>query len=768
MKWKLILLMGLWMVIMMVSVLGATPEEANITTLHNKAVLKMHFYNATYDNSTNKAIGSFNTGLNEGINAQFFNTTTCLNKSSGCIFKGTDGIQHNRIIMPIKGTADGILNQTTGSNNITISFWANFTSIIQSNFVFEGCDGECMSINIDGSGNLDVRIPSKNDMKKMYSVTAKVAYGAWTHYVFVLNATEGANGAIHAFVNGTWNGSSTASSGGNPISALTFSIAGSTRSSSAFAGLIQGLYIFNGTLNESEILYLNKTVILQDPEPVPVITNETPRIIINTPSNNSKTHNATPFINFTINTTSPNNNITWEFYMDKNNLPTTKINRSENRTQGNFTFSIYTLNNVTEGSLNGTYRIMFNITDNASNNVILFHTFDLTNDINLYNVTNVSITPLPLEANTQAKCHYNLTNKISLTSTPNQSDNISITDLRWWINNSIVSTANNNTLLNAPNVTLNSNITCEVRINNGFGETAWTPYVNSSTVTIGDTTLPSITNQSIKSSSLITTDILNITAKCTDTNTINYVRAEINSSNKTMILLGDDLFSFSGEAGTLFTVGLHNITKFYCADGSGNIANDTSNITFTVSNAPSGGSSSSPVSGGGGGGGGCKPGFTKDEKTGECVNITRLIRFTKNLTIIPQSNIDTFFIFTSFKESIIEWRYLLKANKVLKNCTIQGNFECKIFQQSDILLISKQKNTDFFSKIEKGSVKVIDNDDQVSFRIVVVRMINLTYPLPFLPFKGSLIVSSIGLVIITTIYRKQIGLALKRIRTKSL
>lgn len=51
-RWKLILLMGLWMVIGMISVYGASPSEADTTKLNNKSVLKMHFNNATLDNVT--------------------------------------------------------------------------------------------------------------------------------------------------------------------------------------------------------------------------------------------------------------------------------------------------------------------------------------------------------------------------------------------------------------------------------------------------------------------------------------------------------------------------------------------------------------------------------------------------------------------------------------------------------------------------------------------------------------------------------------------
>lgn len=185
---------------------------------------------------------------------------------------------------------------------------------------------------------------------------------------------------------------------------------------------------------------------------------------------------------------------------------------------------------------------------------------------------------------------------------------------------------------------------------------------------------------------------------------------------------------------------------------------NSTNFTFRVDTTVSSDGGSVGAGGGGGGGGGCPTGFTKDEKTGDCVNITKLIKSSRNLSLIPSSNIDTFFIFTTFKikplsiaetsntKNFVEWRYLLKANKIINECIITGNFECKVIQKSDILITSKQKNPKYLSKVEKGTIKIIDIDGQVSFRQVVVRMVHISYSLPFLPFKGSFIV----VMIITT------------------
>ena len=138
--------------------------------------------------------------------------------------------------------------------------------------------------------------------------------------------------------------------------------------------------------------------------------------------------------------------------------------------------------------------------------------------------------------------HFNLTNKANiLTSAPNQSDNISISDCNWYINRTLVTTAGNSSFLNSPNVTNNANITYSCRINNGFGETAWTYYVNSSQATAGDSTAPSLSAQAINGNSFTTEQRINVTVNCTDNVAVSSVKVEWNRTgafaNYTMTLL---------------------------------------------------------------------------------------------------------------------------------------------------------------------------------------------------------------------------------------
>ena len=376
---------------------------------------------------------------------------------------------------------------------------------------------------------------------------------------------------------------------------------------------------------------------------------------------------------------------------------------------------------------------------------------------NINNPDNVSITPLPLTAGSTAKGHANYSDLDNDVAGGNQT--------YWYVNKSIIKEANNSFTLGGGNVTESANITFSARFNDTFD---WSEWVNSSTATVGDSTPPIIVGQSINGNSFTTNDRINVSLNCSDAiGTIQYSRVEWNRTgsfaNDTMNSLDNNVFAIDFP----FSVGKFNITNFYCADGSGNIARDLSNFTIVVTSPSSPIPESSSSGGGGGGSGGCTLGFTAHPVTGECVNVTNLttIILSRNLSLIPTSNIDSFFIFTKFKNDNPEWRYLLKANKIIKNCTTTGNFKCQIFQQSDILLTSLQ-DKEYFSYVEIGSVKVIDIDSQVSFRSLTIRMINLSYPIPFLPFKGSFIMVTSVVLITSFIYRKKIAIFIKKILKK--
>ena len=281
----------------------------------------------------------------------------------------------------------------------------------------------------------------------------------------------------------------------------------------------------------------------------------------------------------------------------------------------------------------------------------------------------------------------------------------------------------------------------------------------SELISVEDSTIPKILNYSIFPLSVVDGNKVNISVNASDDFKLKEINISVLSPNGVIINRSCENLNvpnylcnitfFDGDETSV--VGIWNLTSVYVVDTSGNVNVSHANITFEVTASPS--PSPSP-SGSSGGGGGCPPGLTADEVTGECKNAT--IIYSRNLSVIPSSNIDTFFIFSTFKRNNPEWRYLLKANKVLKECIITGNFKCQIMQSSDVLLTSLQKNPKYLSKVESGSIKIIDLDGQVSFRSIVLRQINLSYQLPFLHFKGSFIFVAISSIVLATIYRKKI------------
>ena len=419
-----------------------------------------------------------------------------------------------------------------------------------------------------------------------------------------------------------------------------------------------------GNYNTTQFDCYNGTIRPAFVSATPSIVNNTPILKINTPLNNSQTHNATPFINISI-TAGTFNNMSFAVFLDTNSNPTTMINSSNLTASVNFTISSYTITQSIGGSINGTYYLKINATDNQSNVVSTIINFNLTNDINQYNITNTSITPMALSVNTQAKCHSNITNKASTSSMPNQTDNISISDLRWFINGSEVLTAGNNSLLNAQNTTLNSNISCMQRKNNGFGDTAWTMYVSTQNITVGDITSPAINSFAISSTSPLTTDIVNITANITD-NTIltliNFPKVTIDAINYTMILIGDNIFQYAAA----WALGQHNISYFIAQDTSSNTQTNTSTINFNVTSPPS---SSGTSSSGGSGGGSLEPTIVLVSQELICSSAGT------NYTISNiQGSTLGYSLVTDYKNTKKKCRDILIRNNGVENITI--NLEC--------------------------------------------------------------------------------------------
>ena len=343
--------------------------------------------------------------------------------------------------------------------------------------------------------------------------------------------------------------------------------------------------------------------------------------IIKTGFNTTSPKNAGDFLNFTGNVT------------DETGL--LSANWSINFTTGTVKIN-YTISGLSSQVSNTTNLIGIN-----AGNVLNFTLYvtDTSNNIKQNSTLLIIIDSIaPLANTTLNLTGINQGNIVNLTA--NISDETGLSNCQFIINQTISSKQ----IYNASVSGFNSQCSQNFSISSATGVINFTIIVNDTSnnfvqidriLSVGDTTPPIISNQSLKSSSLLTTDIFNLTIVASDNSgSIQYCRAEINNTatpiNFTMNLIDSatNLYSLSGVANTLFINGLHNNTAISCADGSSNIARDQSNFTFTVSNPPSGGGGSS---GGGGGGGGitCPAGLTLNS-TGFCVNATTIISEVSN------------------------------------------------------------------------------------------------------------------------------------------
>lgn len=197
---------------------------------------------------------------------------------------------------------------------------------------------------------------------------------------------------------------------------------------------------------------------------------------------------------------------------------------------------------------------------------------------------NVSITPTPLNSGSATgHCLFNDTDGDSSTGT----------FLRWYLNNSLRNDANNSFTLLSGNVTQDTNITFSCRVNDTNLAGDW---VNSSIITVGDQTAPTLSSANVTPATGTSTSNINISISCVDTSQISSVLVTTNKSNvhtnHTMNSLGNSFYQFIDT----YADETYTIPFFYCQDTSTNLVIGTSSLSFTISTPT--------VSSGGGGGGG--------------------------------------------------------------------------------------------------------------------------------------------------------------------
>jgi hypothetical protein len=204
------------------------------------------------------------------------------------------------------------------------------------------------------------------------------------------------------------------------------------------------------------------------------------------------------------------------------------------------------------------------------------------NVLNTIPAITASITPSPAQATD------NLTGTIAYTDLDGDANTINQT--LWYNGTVIVSTATNTTFLGSGNLSVGENWIFSAR---SFDGSEWSSWVNSSTINIGDTTPPIITNSNVtnKSTTIPLNTKVNITAICTDTaSSIDWVKFSYASpsSNLTNVSTGNHSGDTYYYEMTLNEKGNWTFNMTWCKDSSGNMDNDTYNYWVYIDDtAPS-------------------------------------------------------------------------------------------------------------------------------------------------------------------------------------
>src|SRR3990167_6523949 len=312
--------------------------------------------------------------------------------------------------------------------------------------------------------------------------------------------------------------------------------------------------------------------------------NQAPAVSLNFPNSN-KTHNKTIVFNFTI-SDFDGDKLNYTLFADTNSNPITQLNSSNNTFQENSTF-LYTFSTAISNSINGTYSWKINGTDNqtaffTSNSI----TFNITN--NRDNLTNVTINSSAIQIGDTIRGFFNMTS----VEVNGQTDNdLCITNwTRFYVNNTNMVTAENNTILNSPNVTLNANITFSASCYDGYGATGQTEWKNTTTITVGDTTLPIFINSNINPSSITDGTETNISANYSDNSYLLEINMTVRSPtgkliNRSCQNINQPQYNclvafFDGDETS--EVGTWNLTRTSAIDSSRNTIYSYPNTTLQV------------------------------------------------------------------------------------------------------------------------------------------------------------------------------------------
>jgi len=272
-------------------------------------------------------------------------------------------------------------------------------------------------------------------------------------------------------------------------------------------------------------------------------------------------------------------NIDLDYYIFAHNISGTFVNNTPVDISGknysaNFTWKI----NLTRGK---TVCGIFWFNDSSANGN--------TTDQSCFTVANTipaltaSITPTPADPTDD------LTGSISYSDV--DSDTMAQNETKWYNNSVEVTDLVNVTLVGDGNTTNNDIWIFSARVYDGYN---WSIWVNSSAVTIGDTTPPVIRNITVSNSSTIVplNTIINLTANCTDASSsigsvkFTYYAPSGSATNLSTTTHYGDIYYYEL---TLSSIGNWTFNETHCTDSSGNILtnNTVKNWVLVDNTAPS-------------------------------------------------------------------------------------------------------------------------------------------------------------------------------------
>lgn len=296
---------------------------------------------------------------------------------------------------------------------------------------------------------------------------------------------------------------------------------------------------------------------------------------------------------------------------------------------------------------------------------------------------------------TTLNCNY--------TYTDNDNDTIQSIYHTWFTGGSQNMT---NVTFNAANLTNGTPVICSIIIYDGYDNS--TP-LNTSAYYAGDSYAPNITNITIPSTGQIT-DVLVITATVNDDHDLiqNPVISFIDPNgliqgNYTMTNSSPSQFSYSH---TYNTVGTYTNFTITSQDASGNIGQNKSSSTLTIS-----------AGGGGGGGGG----------GGNSVTI-----ITTNSTYSFESPVidQGLLIMNSFTEDPVQFAVNVRTSKPTTSCKASTPFTCQVIENgSAVQILYTEPSHDFFGKTIKGSIQATSTGSELAQTTATFRIINVGYAL---------------------------------------